>query len=45
MHTKDGVADKFLNDVKIQLAELMINPTKPVDGKVSLDKNNKLEIN
>lgn len=34
MHTKDGVADTFLNDVRQQVAELMLNPTKPVEGKV-----------
>lgn len=36
MHTKEGVADKFLNDVSEELGELMLNPTKPVEGKVNL---------
>lgn len=35
MHTKDGLADKFLDDVKANVAELMKNPTKPIEGKVS----------
>lgn len=35
MHTKEGVADKFLNDVSVELGELMLNPSKPVEGKVN----------
>lgn len=35
MHTKNGLADKFLEDVKANVDELMKNPTKPVEGKVS----------
>lgn len=35
MHTKNGLADKFLDDVKANVEELMKNPEKPVEGKVS----------
>lgn len=35
MHTKNGLADKFLDDVKANVEELMKNPKKPVEGKVS----------
>lgn len=34
MHTKDKVADDFIRDVKTKVAELMLNPSKPVEGKV-----------
>lgn len=34
MHTQEGVADMFLDDIKATVAELMINPEKPVEGKV-----------
>ncbi|KAF7274077.1 hypothetical protein GWI33_013237 [Rhynchophorus ferrugineus] len=36
MHTKDGVADKFLQDVKQCLAEIMKDPALPVEGKMAL---------
>lgn len=36
MHTRDGLADKFLDDVKENVAELMKNPTKPVEGKMAI---------
>jgi len=35
MHTGDGVADRFLSDVKEELAIIMQDPSKPVEGKVS----------
>lgn len=34
MHTKPGVADQFINDVKEATKELLKNPEKPVEGKV-----------
>ncbi|XP_060525909.1 sphingosine-1-phosphate lyase [Cylas formicarius] len=36
MHTKPGVADKFLNDVKSSLTEIMKDPGVPVEGKMAL---------
>jgi hypothetical protein len=36
MHTKPGIADNFVNDVEIIVAELMKNPEKPVEGKMAL---------
>lgn len=38
MHTQSGVAERFLNDVKTELPKLLLNPTKPVDGKVLIKK-------
>lgn len=35
MHTADGVADRFLSDVEEELAIIMKDPTRPVEGKVS----------
>jgi hypothetical protein len=35
MHTADGVADRFLSDVEEELAIIMKDPSKPVEGKVS----------
>lgn len=35
MHTVDNMADKFINDVKDVVTELMKNPEKPVEGKVN----------
>lgn len=35
MHTGDGVADRFLSDVKEELAIILQDPSKPVEGKVS----------
>lgn len=35
MHTAAGVAERFLVDVKSELAKLLLDPTKPVDGKVN----------
>lgn len=35
MHTADGVADCFLSDVEEELAIIMKNPSKPIEGKVS----------
>lgn len=40
MHTKNGLADKFLQDVKENVEELMKDPEKPVEGKVSCFHNN-----
>lgn len=34
MHTKDGMADKFIADISANVAEMMKMPEKPVDGKV-----------
>lgn len=34
LHTQDGVADQFLADIKSVVAQMMINPEKPVEGKV-----------
>lgn len=36
MHTQLGVAQKFLDDVKDCLTEILKNPTKPVEGKMAL---------
>ncbi|CAH1119293.1 unnamed protein product [Phaedon cochleariae] len=36
MHTQPGVADKFLEDVKSSLTEIMKNPSEPVEGKMAL---------
>jgi sphinganine-1-phosphate aldolase len=35
MHTADGVADRFLSDVEEELAIIIKDPSKPVEGKVS----------
>lgn len=34
MHTQPGVADRFINDVKKELTEIMKNPGEPIEGKV-----------
>lgn len=34
LHTKDGVADKFLSDVSSVLSKLLLDPGKVVEGKV-----------
>lgn len=34
MHTRPGVADKFLEDVRDSLADIMKNPSIEVEGKV-----------
>lgn len=36
MHTKAGVADQFLADVKSQLEVIMKNPEKPVEGQMAV---------
>jgi sphinganine-1-phosphate aldolase len=36
VHTKGGMADKFLNDVKEIVAELMKNPGNPVEGPLAV---------
>lgn len=36
MHTTDGVADRFINDVKDGLVEIMKVPDIPTEGKVRL---------
>ena len=33
-HTKDGVADRFVNDIKEIAAQLMKNPTQKAEGQV-----------
>jgi sphinganine-1-phosphate aldolase len=35
MHTADGVADRFLLDVEEELAIIMKDLSKPIEGKVS----------
>jgi hypothetical protein len=35
MHTADGVADRFVSDVEEELAIIMKDISKPVEGKVS----------
>lgn len=32
LHTKPGVADKLLNDIRSVLAKIMIDPKKPAEG-------------
>lgn len=39
MHTQPGVADRFINDVKKELAEILKNPEKPIEGKVRFKFN------
>ena len=34
MHTQEGVAERFLNDVRTEVKEIMKEPSKTVDGKV-----------
>lgn len=34
MHTQEGVANTFINDVKEELSVIMKNPEDPVEGKV-----------
>ncbi|XP_058454039.1 sphingosine-1-phosphate lyase-like [Malaya genurostris] len=36
MHTQDGIADKFINDVRSKVALIMRNPEKPVEGKMAI---------
>ncbi|XP_037947472.1 sphingosine-1-phosphate lyase-like [Teleopsis dalmanni] len=36
MHTNAGVADRFLNDLRSSVAEIMKNPGKPVEGKMAI---------
>ncbi|KDR14164.1 sphingosine-1-phosphate lyase [Zootermopsis nevadensis] len=36
MHTADGVADRFLSDVEEELAIIMKDPTRPVEGKFAM---------
>lgn len=36
MHTADGVADRFLSDVEEELATIMKDPRKPVEGKFAM---------
>ncbi|XP_058061230.1 sphingosine-1-phosphate lyase [Anopheles bellator] len=36
MHTQSGVADKFVEDVRSKLADIMRNPSKPVEGKMAI---------
>ncbi|CAG9856583.1 unnamed protein product [Phyllotreta striolata] len=35
-HTKPGVADQFLEDVRTSLEELLKNPSEPVEGKMAI---------
>lgn len=36
MHTADGVADGFLSDVEEELAIIMRDPSKPIEGKFAM---------
>lgn len=36
VHTKDGIADQFVNDVKEQVAKIMLKPDKVVEGKMAI---------
>ncbi|KAJ8953168.1 hypothetical protein NQ318_017196 [Aromia moschata] len=36
VHTQSGVADRFLNDVRDALGEIMKDPSIPVEGKMAL---------
>lgn len=36
MHTQPGVADRFINDVKKELTEIMKNPGEPIEGKMAI---------
>ncbi|XP_053964605.1 sphingosine-1-phosphate lyase [Anastrepha ludens] len=36
MHTKSGLADKFLADLKSSVAEIMKDPGQPVEGKMAI---------
>lgn len=36
MHTVDNVADRFLNDVRSSIDEIMTNPHQKVTGKMAL---------
>lgn len=36
MHTQNGIADKFIADVRAKVALIMQNPEKPVEGKMAI---------
>lgn len=36
MHTQNGIADKFIADVRSKVALIMQNPEKPVEGKMAI---------
>ena len=36
MHTQNGIADKFVADVRSKVALIMQNPEKPVEGKMAI---------
>lgn len=36
MHTREGIADNFINDVESIVKELMKNPERPVEGKMAI---------
>ncbi|XP_026476712.1 sphingosine-1-phosphate lyase-like isoform X1 [Ctenocephalides felis] len=36
VHTQNGVADQFLDDMKSCIAEIMKNPSAPVEGKMAI---------
>ncbi|XP_052865808.1 sphingosine-1-phosphate lyase [Anopheles cruzii] len=36
MHTQSGVADKFVEDVRSKIVDIMRNPSKPVEGKMAI---------
>lgn len=35
-HTKDGIADQFIKDVRRNVEKCMVNPEKPVEGKMAI---------
>lgn len=36
VHTKDGIADQFVNDVREQVTEIIKSPGSPVEGKMAI---------
>lgn len=36
MHTRPGIAEKFVNDVETSVTEIMKDPKAPVEGKMAL---------
>lgn len=36
VHTQNNIADKFVNDVRSKVALIMLNPEKPVEGKMAI---------
>lgn len=36
MHTREGVAEAFVSDVRTELARLMLDPSRPTEGKMAV---------